>query len=65
MTNWEEDCMRWYGKILNGADAHWCHDFDELPIDATCWEYSCCTCGKTTWGRIIHWLTFLFRGNAF
>jgi hypothetical protein len=62
MTEWEEDCLKWHGKVLDGADAHWCHEFDGLPVDVTCWEYSVCTCGKTKWGRFVHWFTFLFRG---
>lgn len=63
MTDWEIDCLKYYGRILKGADCHWCYDFDDLPIDATCWEYSVCTCKKTKWGKIVNWFIFLFKGG--
>ncbi len=42
--DWVEDCMHWYGFVLTGEDAHWCYEFDGLPIDKTCGEYDYCTC---------------------
>lgn len=45
MTDWEKDCFRFWGKILNGTGAHWCAEFDFLPIDDTCAEVEYCTCG--------------------
>jgi hypothetical protein len=44
MTDWEEDCMFWHGRILDGEKTHWCPDWDDLPIDDTCGEFECCTC---------------------
>lgn len=41
MTDWEEDCLRWRGKILTGKYAHWCLDWDGLPIDETTPEWPC------------------------
>lgn len=41
MTEWEQDCLRWRGVVLNGAAAHWCRDWDGLPIDETCPEWPC------------------------
>lgn len=41
---WEEDCIRWSGHVLTGKFSHWCPDWDLLPIDETCMEFSCCTC---------------------
>jgi hypothetical protein len=31
---------------LQGTFKHYCHDFDGLAIDETCYEFRCCTC---TW----------------
>ena len=42
--DWIDDCMKYWGRVLDGPDAHWCYDWDELPIDATCKEYEFCTC---------------------
>lgn len=42
--DWIDDCMRWYGKVLTGKKAHWCPDWDDLPIDADSSEFECCTC---------------------
>lgn len=39
MTEWEEDCMKWHGEVLRGQHAHWCVDWDGLPLDETCAEY--------------------------
>lgn len=44
--DWIDDCTKFYGKVLTGADAHWCPDWDFLPIDSTCKEIECCTCGS-------------------
>jgi hypothetical protein len=44
MTEWEEDCLRWRGRILTGAHKHWCWDWDGLPIDETTPEWPCECC---------------------
>lgn len=43
--DWDNDCLLFWGKVLTGGDAHWCHDWDGLPIDNTCKEYEFCHCG--------------------
>lgn len=43
---WIDDCLFYYGEVLDGEDCHWCHDFDGLPIDADCAEYEFCNCEK-------------------
>lgn len=55
-SEWEADCIRWRGKILRGPDAHWCNDWDGLPISSFTQEYQCCTdFKKTLLGRICNW----------
>jgi len=44
VSQWEEDCIRYRGKILTGKKAHWCHDWDGLPVDETTKEFECCGC---------------------
>jgi len=47
-ADWIEDCMHWHGKVLTGNNAHWCPEWDDLPIDDTCvMEMSCCLCFKS------------------
>jgi hypothetical protein len=41
---WIEDCMKYRGRVLTGDKAHWCFDWDGLPVDETCDELSCCHC---------------------
>ena len=41
---WETDCLRWRGRVLTGKHAHWCFDWDGLPVDETCDEFHSCTC---------------------
>ena len=41
---WEEDCLKWRGVVLTGKKAHWCLDWDGLPVDETTPEFECCTC---------------------
>jgi hypothetical protein len=45
---WVNDCERWRGRVLTGKYAHWCHDWDGLPVDETCPEWSCCLCWERT-----------------
>lgn len=42
-AEWEADCKRWRGKVLTGFYAHWCCEWDGLPIDETCIEWPCCS----------------------
>lgn len=39
--DWIADSMRWRGRVLTGRFAHWCPDWDELPIDETTPEWPC------------------------
>lgn len=41
---WEEDCLRWYKRVLTGKYSHWCLEWDSLPIDETCHEFAVCRC---------------------
>jgi hypothetical protein len=42
---WIEDCMKWRRRVLTGKFAHWCFDWDFLPVDETTTnEWPCCTC---------------------
>lgn len=45
-TDWEQDCLRWRGRVLRGKYAHWCYDWDFLPVDETTDEMESCACGK-------------------
>jgi hypothetical protein len=42
--DWKQDCLHWQGRVLTGEKAHWCMDWDCLPIDETCPEIDCCNC---------------------
>ena len=44
-ADWREDCLLWRGRELTGLFAHWCADWDDLPIDETCREWPC-ACAK-------------------
>jgi hypothetical protein len=39
-----EDCWKWRRALLTGKYAHWCAEWDDLPIDETCAEWPC-ECG--------------------
>jgi hypothetical protein len=41
---WRESCAFWRGEVLTGEFAHWCPDWDDLPIDETVPEFDCCCC---------------------
>lgn len=34
-------CFEYRGDFLMGKYAHWCVDWDDLPIDETCGEWPC------------------------
>jgi hypothetical protein len=38
---WRADCLRWRGRVLTGLYAHWCDDWDGLPIDESSREWPC------------------------
>lgn len=40
-TEWEVDCLKFRGVVLRGKYAHWCVDWDSLPMDETCSEWPC------------------------
>ena len=41
---WIADCRRFWGRVLKGPHAHWCPEWDYLPIDSNCEEFEACTC---------------------
>lgn len=41
---WKRECLYWRGRELTGKFAHWCDDWDGLPIDETTPEWQGCTC---------------------
>lgn len=41
---WRRDCLRWRGRVLTGKYAHWCFEWDELPVDETCTNEWPCGC---------------------
>ena len=44
---WLEVSVRYNGRPLVGKYRHFCNDWDDLPIDETCEEFSGCTCWGT------------------
>jgi hypothetical protein len=44
VSPWEADCERWRGRVLTGEFAHWCYEWDSLPVDETTEEFACCSC---------------------
>lgn len=40
-SDWQEDCLKYRGKVLTGDYAHWCPEWDDLPIDETSFEWPC------------------------
>ena len=49
--DWIDDCMKFWGKVLTGEKAHWCYEWDGLPIDETCKEFECCICELKKLGK--------------
>ena len=43
---WIASSLYWRGKVLTGRFAHWCEDWDGLPIDETTPEWPC-ACAET------------------
>ena len=44
---WVDDCMHWRGVVLTGKKAHWCSEWDDLPVDESCREFKACRCFDT------------------
>ena len=42
--NWDYDSYKFHGRILTGQYAHYCYDWDGLPLDETCREFETCSC---------------------
>lgn len=47
--SWEIDCVGHYGEVLQGKFCHYCDDWDSMPLDETCMEFSVCTCEVLGW----------------
>jgi len=43
-ADWVADSYRWRGTPLLGEHAHWCDEWDGLPIDETSIEWPCQCC---------------------
>ena len=43
-TDFAEECFHWRGRMLTGVKAHFCYDWDGLPVDETTEEIACCHC---------------------
>ena len=43
-VEWLNDCAHWRGVVLTGKYAHWCYDWDGLPVDETTPEWDGCSC---------------------
>jgi len=41
MSQWEDDCRHWRGRVLVGDYAHYCQGWDWLPVDETTREWPC------------------------
>lgn len=44
MNEFDEDCIHFWGKPLQGVFKHYCAEWDYLPIDETCPEFEYCLC---------------------
>jgi hypothetical protein len=47
MAAWRADCLKQRTRVLTGRFAHYCADWDFLPVDETTPEFECCTCYLT------------------
>ena len=44
-AEWAQECLKWRGEVLTGKFAHYCMDWDGLPMDETCEnEWDTCHC---------------------
>jgi hypothetical protein len=41
---WDADCRQWHGRVLDGRFGHYCHAWDGLPLDESCYELNFCEC---------------------
>ena len=48
VRTWESECLKWRGVVLTGERAHYCFDYDGLPVDETCVEWPC-GCASLQW----------------
>lgn len=39
--DWIKDCQHWRRRTLTGRYAHWCFEWDGLPVDETTPEWPC------------------------
>lgn len=42
--SWVQDAYSWRGHAMLGKYAHWCQEWDDLPVDETTEEWASCTC---------------------
>ena len=43
---WEEDCLKYHGRVLTGKYQRWRADCNDLPIDDISAVFQACTCPK-------------------
>ena len=58
----ERESVRWRGRVLKGKYAHWCSDWDLLPMDETCPEWPC-NCYPNQTPVVEKGITGLFYGD--
>lgn len=47
--DWDNECLRYCGRILPRSKySHYCMDWDGLPVDEFCIEFTTCYCFDTT-----------------
>lgn len=49
--DWVRESYRWRGVPMLGKHAHWCPDWDFLPIDENSPEWPCPCCESDGWTR--------------
>jgi hypothetical protein len=46
--DWKADSLKWRGEVLKGEYAHWCNEWDGLPVDETTPEFLACLCWEAS-----------------
>lgn len=44
VSEFDAECLIYYGERLTGEFAHWCVTWNQLPIDESCPEFAICDC---------------------
>lgn len=54
---WQREGKRGGTTPLTGIYAHWCYEWDEMPVDETTPEFECCSCYEGWRFRAVRWLS--------